>query len=152
MHILSVLTFTLMSIKVLVLALIGVSSLGVSHAQVTTPLSHSTPDSVAIILGQWNGSFEGASSGKLELTLRQDSSSHQISGQIVVILSDGNRYSTKLNKAVWTKNQLAASYTEPEDGSDITLTGHLDGPVLKGNWAVSDGQATGTWQAIHPVR
>lgn len=152
MYISSVLTFTLMSIKVLFLSLIGVCSLCVSHAQVATPSSHSTPDSVAIILGQWNGSFECASSGKLELTRRQDSNSHQISGQIVVILSDGNRYSTKLNKAVFTKNQLAASYTEPEDGSDITLTGHLDGPVLKGDWAVSDGQATGTWQATHPAR
>jgi hypothetical protein len=152
MHSLSVFTFTLMSIKVLVLSLIGVSSLGVSHAQVPTPVSHSRPDSVAIILGQWNGSFEGASSGKFELTLRQDSSSHQISGQIVVILSDGNRYSTKLSKAVFIKNQLTASYTEPDDGSNITLTGQLDGPVLKGNWAVTDGEARGTWQAIHPVR
>ena len=141
-----------MSIKVLFLSLIGVSSLCVSHAQVTTPSSHSTSDSITLILGQWNGSFEGASSGKLELTLRQDSSSHQISGQIVVMLSDGNRYSTKLDKAIFTKNQFTASYTEPDDGSDVTLTGQLDGSVLTGKWAVSDGQATGTWQAIHPVR
>lgn len=144
--------------KALILSLLTASLMGcgqtakaqqpVDASSLTAPSSHSTSDSVAVILGQWSGSFEGASSGKLELTLRQDSSSHQIRGQIVVILTDGNRYATKLNKAVFTDNQLVASYTDPEDGSNVTLVGHLDGPVLKGNWAVSDGQATGTWQAI----
>jgi hypothetical protein len=147
-----VFSFVLMLIKILLLSLTGVSLLTTGHAQVAIPSSHPTPDSIALILGQWNGSFEGASSGKFELTLRQDSGSQQLSGQIVVMLSDGDRYSTKLKKAVFTNNQLVASYSEPDDGSNVTLTGQLAGSVLKGNWAVSDGQATGTWQAIHPIR
>jgi hypothetical protein len=140
-----------MAIKIF-LSIIGVLLLTGSHAQVTSSSSGSTADSATIILGQWSGSFEGASSGKLELTLRQDSSSHQLGGQLTVILSDGARYSTKLKKAVFTNNQFTASYTEPDDGSDITLTGQLSGPVLKGEWTVNDGPGKGTWQAIHPLR
>ncbi len=113
-----------------------------------TPSSHSSSDSVSLILGHWSGSFEGASSGKLELTLRLDRGNHQISGQIVVMLTDGNRYSTRLDKALFSKHQLAVSYTEPEDGETVSLVGYLNGPVLKGNWTVSDGPDRGTWQAM----
>lgn len=141
-----------MAFKLLILLLVVVSSLSAGYAQVVAPANHSTADSLAPILGQWSGTFDGASSGKLELMLQRDSSSNQLSGQLTVILSDGARYSTKLKKAAFTNSQFTASYTEPDDGSDVSLQGQLSGSVLKGDWTVNDGQGKGSWQAIHPLR
>lgn len=139
-----------MIIKALALLLIGLFPLIASQAQVASALGKSTTDSVAVILGRWAGSFDGASSGKLELSIQQ--ANNQLNGQLTVTITDGERYTTKLKKVTFTRNQFAASYTEPDDGSDITLSGELKGAALTGEWIVNDGQGKGTWQAIHPIR
>ncbi|PRY21126.1 hypothetical protein CLV58_15316 [Spirosoma oryzae] len=141
-----------MTIKAFSLLFIGLVPLTASYAQVALTSSNQTTDSVTAILGQWVGTFEGASSGKLELALQQDSNTRQLGGQLTVIISDGERYTTKLKKVVFSQNRFTASYTEPSDGSDVTLTGELKGTALTGEWTVNDGQGKGTWQAIHPVR
>jgi len=141
-----------MTIKTFALLLIGLVPLTASYAQIAPTSGKQTTDSAAAILGQWVGTFEGGSSGKLELTLQQDSNTRQLGGQLTVIISDRERYTTKLKKAVFSQNRFTASYTEPSDGSDITLTGELKGAALTGEWTVNDGQGKGTWQAIHPVR
>jgi hypothetical protein len=141
-----------MAIKAFIFSLIGLFSLRVSYAQVAPASSSSTTGSVVAILGQWVGTFEGASSGKLELTIQQDNNNRQLSGQLTVIISDGERYTTNLKKVSFAHNQFTASYTEPDDGSDITLSGELKGAVLTGEWTVNDGQGKGTWQATRPVR
>lgn len=139
-----------MTTKALILLLIGLLPLTACQAQVAFAPNNSTTDSVAAILGQWVGSFDGASSGKLELSIQH--SSNQLSGQLTVIITDGERYTTNLKKITFTRNRFTASYTEPDDGSDVTLSGELKGAALTGEWIVNDGQGKGTWQAIHPIR
>lgn len=139
-----------MTTKALILLLIGLLPLTACQAQVAFAPNNSTTDSVAAILGQWVGSFDGASSGKLELSIQH--SSNQLSGQLTVIITDGERYTTNLKKVTFTRNRFTASYTEPDDGSDVTLSGELKGAALTGEWIVNDGQGKGTWQAIHPIR
>jgi hypothetical protein len=141
-----------MTIKAFALLLIGLAPLTANYAQVAPTSGKQTTDSAAAILGQWVGTFEGTSSGKLELTLQQDSNTRQLGGQLTVIISDRERYTTKLKKAVFSQNRFTASYTEPSDGSDITLTGELKGAALTGEWTVNDGQGKGTWQANQPIR
>jgi hypothetical protein len=104
-----------------------------------------TGDSLTTVVGKWSGTFEGASSGKLELVLNQDSS-QKLTGQVTVIAEDGNRYSADLKKVVWQTGKLIATYTDP-NGGDVSFTGNYAKPNLKGTWQSDGGQATGIWQA-----
>ena len=131
-----------MTINALFIAITLVAiTFGAAHAQSPT----ATGDSLTTIAGKWAGTFDGASSGKFELVLNQDSN-RKLTGQVIMLADDGNRYPVDLKTVVWQKGQLNASYTNPE-GGDVSFTGNYANPALKGTWKSEDGQATGTWQA-----
>ncbi|GAB2564633.1 hypothetical protein [Spirosoma areae] len=112
-----------------------------ASAQTTTTAN----DSLKTVAGKWAGTFEGASSGKFELVLNQDS--HQkLTGQVIMLPDDGNRYPISLKTVVWQKGQLSATYTDPSDGDEVSFTGNYTSPMLKGTWKADGGQSTGTWQ------
>ncbi len=107
--------------------------------------STASGDSLKTIVGKWAGTFDGASSGKFELVINQDSN-HKLSGQVIMLADDGNRYPADLKTIVWQNGKLSASYVNG-DGGEVSFTGNYTNPAMKGTWKSEDGQATGTWQA-----
>lgn len=104
-----------------------------------------TADSSALIVGKWAGTYEGSDSGKFELIINQDSN-RKLTGQIVMLPPDGNRYPINLKTVVWQNGQLNAAYTDPESGGDVSFSGKPNGANLKGTWEAGGGQSTGNWQ------
>jgi Rieske Fe-S protein len=113
-----------------------------ANAQTTSAAS----DSLTTLVGKWSGTFDGASSGKFELVINQDSN-RKLTGQVIMLADDGNRYPIDLKTVVWQNGQLKASYTDA-DGDEVNFTGKYTKPVLKGTWKSDDGQASGIWQAV----
>ncbi|GAB3800987.1 hypothetical protein GCM10028819_27360 [Spirosoma humi] len=103
-----------------------------------------TRDSLPTIVGKWAGTFDGSSNGKFELVIKQDSN-RKLTGQVVMLTEDGNRYPTDLKTISWENGQLKASYAT--DGDDVSFTGKYTNAALKGTWKSGDGQDSGTWQA-----
>lgn len=104
-----------------------------------------TSDSLTTLTGKWAGTFEGETSGKLELLLNQESN-RKLTGQITVIVNDGDRYTTELKTVVWQSGKLMATYSDPS-GGDVSFSGNYTKQAFKGTWSSDGGQATGTWQA-----
>lgn len=107
--------------------------------------STATSDSLTTIAGKWAGTFDGASSGKFELVINQDSN-RKLSGQVIMLADDGNRYPADLKTVAWENGKLSASYVDG-DGGEVKFSGNYAKPALKGTWKSEDGQASGTWQA-----
>ncbi|MFD2935806.1 hypothetical protein [Spirosoma flavum] len=130
-----------MTLKTLFLS-IAVITAFVSVAKAQT----SSSDSLTTIVGKWSGTFEGASSGKFELVVNQDSN-HKLIGQIIMLPGDGSRLPIDLQTIVWQKGKLSATYKDPADGDDdVSFTGDYTSSALKGTWKSDGGQASGTWQ------
>ncbi|GAB3490524.1 hypothetical protein GCM10027341_02350 [Spirosoma knui] len=123
-----------------ILLLTIVATYTAASAQTTA----STTDSLAAVVGKWTGTFDGASSGKFELVLNKDAS-NKLGGQIIMLADDGNKYPIDLKTANWRNGKLSASYSDPS-GGDVSFSGTLTDPTLKGSWEANGGQATGTWQ------
>ncbi|SOD90291.1 hypothetical protein [Spirosoma fluviale] len=104
-----------------------------------------TSDSLTTLTGKWVGTFDGPTTGKLELVLSQDSN-RKITGKITAINNSGDQYTAELKTVVWQNGKLTITYAYPE-GGDINLSGNYAKSVLKGTWELDGGQATGTWQA-----
>ncbi|GAB2515370.1 hypothetical protein [Spirosoma aerophilum] len=113
-----------------------------AHAQSTNASS----DSLTTLVGKWSGTFDGASSGKFELVINQDSN-RKLTGQVIMLADDGNRYPIDLKTVVWQNGQLNASYTDG-DGGEVSFTGKYTKPALKGTWKSDGGQSSGIWQAV----
>ncbi len=129
-----------MKIKALFLSIgIIMASLSAVNAQTTTS------DTLTAIVGKWAGTFEGASAGKFELVLNQDSN-RKLTGQVIMLPDDGNRYPIELKTVVWQNGQLRATYNDPGDGDEVSFMGSYTSPTLKGTWKSDEGQSTGTWQ------
>ena len=94
-----------------------------------------TRDSLTAIVGKWAGTFDGASSGKFELVINQDSN-RKLIGQVIMLADDGNRYPTDLKTISWQNGQLRASYSA--DGDDVSFTGTYANSALKGTWKSGD--------------
>lgn len=131
-----------MTIKILVAAIALIAStFQVARAQSSTTAASDSSTSVA---GKWAGTFDGSSSGKFELVINQDSN-RKLTGQVIMLADDGNRYPIDLKAISWDSGRLTASYSA--DGDDVSFTGKYTNPALKGTWKSSNGQDTGTWQA-----
>jgi len=134
--------------------LIGVSmltaSLSVATAQ-TASATTTTDNSSATIIGKWDGSYEGSSSGKFELVVNQDGN-QKLTGQIVMLTPDGNRYPISLKTLSWQNGQLKASYVDPQEGDDVNFSGKLENSAMKGTWEADGGQSTGNWQVSRADR
>ena len=104
-----------------------------------------TSDTLTAIVGKWAGTYEGASAGKFELVLNQDSN-RKLTGQVVMLPDDGNRYPIDLKTVVWQNGQLRATYIDPNEGDEVSFVGSYSSPALKGTWKSDEGQSTGTWQ------
>jgi hypothetical protein len=132
-----------MTIKILVAAIAFITStFQLANAQSPT----ATSDSLTSVAGKWAGTFDGSSSGKFELVINQDSN-RKLTGQVIMLADDGNRYPIDLKTISWENGQLNASYSA--NGDDVSFTGKYANPALKGTWKSSNGQDTGTWQATH---
>ncbi len=129
-----------MLIKTLFLS-IAIITASLSAVNAQTPAN----DSLTAIVGKWAGTFEGASAGKFELVVNQDSS-RKLTGQVVMLPDDGNRYPIDLKTVTWKNGQLSATYTDPTDGDEVSFMGNYTSPVIKGTWKSDEGQSTGTWQ------
>ncbi len=140
-----------MFIKSLLLGLSMVmASLSVATAQ-TASATTTAANSSTTISGKWNGTYEGASSGKFELVVTQNND-QKLSGQIVMLAPDGNRYPVTLKTISWQNGQLKASYTDPQEGDDVNFSGTYENSVIKGTWQADGGQSTGNWQASRADR
>ncbi|AKD58316.1 hypothetical protein SD10_03970 [Spirosoma radiotolerans] len=106
--------------------------------------STATSDPLPSVAGKWAGTFDGASSGKFELVINEDSNK-KLTGQVIMLADDGNRYPIDLKTISWENGQLKASYSA--DGNDVSFSGKYANPALKGTWTSADGQGSGTWQA-----
>lgn len=135
-----------MKIKALFLSIsLIIASLSAVRAQTQTS------DSLTAIVGKWAGTFEGASAGKFELVLNQDSN-RKLTGQVIMLPDDGNRYPIELKTVVWQNGQLRATYNDPNDGDEVSFMGTYASPALKGTWKADEGQSTGTWQVSRLAR
>lgn len=130
-----------MTIKILV-AVIALVALTFQAANAQS--STTTSDSLTSVAGKWAGTFDGSSNGKFELVINQDSN-RKLTGQVILLADDGNRYPTDLKTISWQNGQLKASYAT--DGGDVSFTGNYANAALKGTWKSGDGQDSGTWQA-----
>lgn len=118
---------------------------GIVNAQTpTTPAQTAPTDSAAAIVGKWTGTFEGASSGKFELVISQDVG-RKLTGQVVMLTSDGSRYPITLKTIMYQNGQLSAGFTDSQNG-EVRFMGKPDSTGLKGTWDANDGQDTGSWQ------
>lgn len=106
--------------------------------------STASTDTLSTLVGKWTGTYEGDDSGNFELILNRES--NKLTGQIVMLPPDGNRYPINLKTAVWQNGKLSASYTDPSAGNDVNFSGKLADPGMKGTWQANGGQASGTWQ------
>ncbi len=125
--------------------------LAASLSAVTAQTATATADSSAMIVGKWTGSYEGSDSGKFELIINQDST-HKLTGQVIMLTPDGNRYPIDLKTITWQNGQLSAAYSGPQGGSDVNFSGKPESSNLKGTWQANGGQDTGSWQVTRATR
>jgi hypothetical protein len=140
----------LMSIKVFLLSL-GLLSATVPAVLAQTATAATTADESALLVGKWNGTYEGSDSGTFELVINQDSN-RKLAGQIIMLAPDGSRYPIDLKTISWQNGQLKASYTDPQGGNDPSFQGSITGSLLKGTWVANGGQDSGNWQASRADR
>ncbi|UFH56711.1 hypothetical protein [Spirosoma sp. KNUC1025] len=131
-----------MSINALFSALLLVAA---TFQLATAQTTSSKTDTSSTVAGKWAGTYEGASSGKFELVLNQDSN-QKLTGQVIMLPDDGNRYPITLKTVVWQNGKLSATYIDPAENDEVNFTGSLMNATLKGTWQSDGGQATGTWQ------
>lgn len=110
-----------------------------------------TSDSASVVAGKWVGSFDGAVSGKFELVLNQNGN-RKLTGQVIMLADDGNRYPIDLKTVAWENGKLVAAYVNPQDSGEVNFTGSYVSSQLKGTWTADGGQQTGTWQVTRPSR
>lgn len=130
-----------MTIRILVAA---IALVAITFQAASAQSSTTTSDSSTSVAGKWAGTFDGSSNGKFELVINQDSN-RKLTGQVIMLADDGNRYPTDLKTISWQNGQLKASYAA--DGGDVSFTGNYANATLKGTWKSGDGQDSGTWQA-----
>ncbi|RIV22447.1 hypothetical protein DYU11_15640 [Fibrisoma montanum] len=124
------------------LLLAGMLTAIVSVASAQT--STASTDTLSTLVGKWTGTYDGDDSGNFELILNRES--NKLTGQVVMLPLDGNRYPINLKSASWQDGKLSASYTDPSAGNDVNFSGQLADPGMKGTWKANGGQASGTWQ------
>jgi hypothetical protein len=85
------------------------------------------------IVGEWSGTFDGDSTGKLGMTFTRDASKN-LAGSINVTFDMGEGYTATFKSIDVQGNAVTLAYDSPGDGAGITLAGTLDGTTLKGTW------------------
>ena len=122
-----------------------------ANAQTANAPTQTAPaDSSAAVVGKWTGTYDGASSGNFELAIGQDAN-RKLTGQVVMVAPDGNRYPITLKTITYRNGQLSAGYTDPQNG-EVRFTGKPDSAGMKGTWDSNDGQGTGNWQVTRASR
>ena len=120
----------------------------VSYARQADNKKAST-DSAAI--GTWNGTWQGGSSGKFEMTITKGPDG-KLSGSLTAHPAEGDGYTTNFKSVDVTGGKLTVKLSDPDDEVEITIQGALDPAAMKGSYSVrSKGQGEevdgGTWEA-----
>jgi hypothetical protein len=99
----------------------------------------------SLLLGAWQGTFDGSASGQCELRFSRDANGNP-TGQIS-IRPDGGEKSPYLNfeSLSLEKNTVKATFTDAQ-GAKVQFDGTLKNDQLKGNWKTSENQE-GSWLA-----
>ena len=93
------------------------------------------------LVGEWSGTFDGDSTGKLGMTFTRDAS-RQLSGSINVAVDTGEGYTANFKSIDVDGNAVTLAYDSPGDGAGVTLAGTLEGTTLKGTWKVFEPGTT----------
>ena len=102
-------------------------------------------------VGTWAGTWDGAGSGKIEVTLAKDDAG-KLLGQVTVTTDNGD-YKSKFTSLSFEANKMTAQYDFPlAEGTEVVLTATFDDRTLKGTWSLrakgQDGeQVGGSWTA-----
>ena len=131
-----------MSIKIL-LSVIAVISTTFQTAKAQSSALKS--DTLTTIIGKWSGTYAGDASGKFELVINQDNT-RKLTGQVIMLTDNNERHSIDLKTISWKNGQLKATYIDPSEDDEVTITGSYTNPDLEGTWKSDEGQSTGTWQ------
>jgi hypothetical protein len=100
-------------------------------------------------LGTWSGTWDGAGSGGLELTLEKGRDG-AVAGRVAVTSDDGN-YNAAFRTLSFDGKKMTAKYDNPHDErSEVVLAASFDGNAAKGTWSVrskgTDNEiAAGNW-------
>jgi hypothetical protein len=103
------------------------------------------------LVGGWSGTWSGASTGHIDLTIAQ-AASGTFSGSISVTPDQGPAYATTLDDVSVEDVSLTAHFKTPDGNVSITLKGTLEGSTLDGTYEAKENQGgsnldTGTWTA-----
>ena len=85
--------------------------------------------------GMWSGTYDGAGTGKFEMTLdkAQDGA---MTGKVDVTTEGGN-YSADLKSVVFEGPKMTAKYNFPLDPSaEVIMTATFEGSAAKGTWSL----------------
>ena len=105
----------------------------------------------AAAVGTWNGTWQGGSSGKFEMTITRGPDG-KLTGSLSAHPSEGDGYTTSFKSVDVTGGKLTLKLGDPQDEVEITIQGALDPAAMKGSYSVrSKGQGEevdgGTWEA-----
>ena len=120
----------------------------VSYARQAENKKTST-DSVAV--GTWNGTWQGGSSGKFEMTITKGPDG-KLTGSLTAHPAEGDGYTTIFKSVDVSGGKLTLKLGDPDDQMEITIQGALDPAAMKGSYSVRPkGQGEevdgGTWEA-----
>jgi hypothetical protein len=102
-------------------------------------------------VGVWAGTWDGAGSGKIEVTVAKDGSG-KLTGKVAAT-TEGGDYTAELKTLAFAGNKLTAKYDFPlDDQAEVLLEAAIEGATLKGTWSLRPkGQDTevagGPWTA-----
>jgi len=126
-------------------AAVLIAVVGVSAAFMATV---SADDSAALV-GSWQGSWTGDSSGKFDMTITKGSGG-KLSGNISPKPEGSEGYTVEFKTVEVASGKLTAKFEDPEGEVEIVMTGSVEGKSAKGTYTVRQksggSQAeTGSW-------
>jgi hypothetical protein len=103
------------------------------------------------LAGAWSGTWSGASTGHLDLTIAQGAGG-AFSGSISVAPDQGPAYATTLEEVSVQEASLTANFKTPDGAVTITIKGTLEGGAINGTYEAKENQGgsnvdAGTWTA-----
>ena len=103
------------------------------------------------VVGIWNGTWEGGSTGKFEMTISKGPDG-KLTGTLAAHPEGGDGYTTGFKSVDVSGGKLTVTLEDPQGEVRITLEGSLDSTGMKGSYSVrtkAQGEEVegGTWQA-----
>lgn len=115
------------------------------------PGAAASPDDSDVLVGAWQGTWTGGSTGKVEMTFAKGADG-KLTGSISPKPDQGDGYTVQFKSVEVTSGKLSAKFEDPNGEVEITLTGSAEGKTVKGTYSVkqkADGTEveTGSWTA-----